>query len=164
MEEEVIEVINIEHLKTLLSHLSPRDIVEPAYKEWIPCQRTGHTIIDLESGTIQGLGVELNQLPLASIIYITLYTIKSGEHPITPEELFSEEEYECYMNFKDDDPSEYTPDIVSNFCEAYDINENERKISILADRFEEDKYWNYNMWESGVLEDYYDALQGDSDL
>lgn len=44
------------------------------------------------------------------------------------------------------------------------MNENERKISILADRFEEDKYWNYNMWESGVLEDYYDALQGDSDL
>lgn len=164
MEEEIIEVINVEHLKTLLSSLSPQDIVEPAYKEWRPCQRTGHTIIDLESGTVQGLGVELNQLPLASMIYITLFTIKSEEQPISPEELFTPEEYECYEDFKEDDPSEYTPDIISHFCREHNINEDERKISILADRFEEGNYWNYNMWESEVLKEYYDKLQGESDL
>ena len=50
MNEEVREVIGVEHLKTVLSTLTPEDIVKHAYKEWYPCQRTGHTILNLENG------------------------------------------------------------------------------------------------------------------
>ena len=49
MNEEVREVIGVEHLKTVLSTLTPEDIVKHAYKEWYPCQRTGHTILNREN-------------------------------------------------------------------------------------------------------------------
>jgi hypothetical protein len=152
------EYIGLEELKTRLTDLSPKDIVSYAYKEWIPCHRTGYTIINLETGEVKGLGVENNQLPFQDITYIDLFTIESQEHPIKPEDLFSNEEYEKYLEFKGDDPSEYTPDIVSNFCIKEGIDEDDRKITILADRFEEDEYFNYNKWESGVLNQYYDVL------
>ena len=54
MNDEVREVIGVEHLKTVLSTLTPEDIVKHAYKEWYPCQRTGHTILNLENGKIYG--------------------------------------------------------------------------------------------------------------
>lgn len=157
-EEEFIEVIGVEHLKTILSDLSPKDIVTPAYEKWIPCQRSGYTILNLETGVVSGLGVEQNQLPLDDDLFIVLYTISSLENPVSPEELLSDEEYEEYEEFNDD-PSEYTPDILSEFCKKEGIDEDERKISILADRFEENDYWNYNKWETGVLNEYYDAIQ-----
>ena len=48
MDNEVIELIGVEHLKTVLSGLSPEDIVKPAYENWFACQKTGHTILNLE--------------------------------------------------------------------------------------------------------------------
>ena len=115
MNDEVREVIGVEHLKTVLSTLTPEDIVKHAYKEWYPCQRTGHTILNLENGKIYGLGIELNQLPLVDTVYIELYSIDWEEDPIEVEELFSPQEYEEYLEFKDDEVCEYTPDIVSDF-------------------------------------------------
>ena len=99
MENEIIELIGVEHLKTVLSSLSSEDIVKPAYENWYACQRTGHTILNLEDGEVSGLSVELNQLPLSDMIYIELYTIKSGEDPIEPKELFSDREYEEFLKF-----------------------------------------------------------------
>lgn len=159
MEDEYIEVIGVEQLKTILTTLSPKDIVRPAYEKWIPCQKSGYTILNLETGKVAGMGVEQNQLPLRDDLFIVLYTITANENPVRAEEFLSSQEYEDYLDFKGDEAADYTPDIVKEFCEKNDIDEDERKISILADRFEENDYWNYNRWESGVLNEYYDALQ-----
>ena len=102
--EEIVEVIGVEHLKSILSGLTPEDIVKPAFDNWISCQRTGHTVINLENGRVYGLGIEFNQLPLADNIYIELFTIKAGEDPIDAEELFSKQEYEEFLEFSSDDP------------------------------------------------------------
>lgn len=156
MNDEIKEVIGIEHLKTVLSGLTPEDIVKHAYNEWYPCQRTGHTILNLENGKIYGLGIELNQLPLVDMVYIELYSIKFDEDPIKPEELFSSNEYGEYLEFKEDEPSEYTPDIVSDFCEKNNIDEDKRKIGLLAYKFGNENS-NYNKWESEILNKYYDV-------
>lgn len=161
MNEEVREVIGVEHLKTVLSTLTPEDIVKHAYKEWYPCQRTGHTILNLENGKIYGLGIELNQLPLVDTVYIELYSIDWEEDPIEVEELFSPQEYEEYLEFKDDEVCEYTPDIVSDFCQKKGIDENERKIGLLAYKFEKNEQSNYNQWESKILNKYYDVIMDD---
>ena len=92
--EEIFEVIGVEHLKTILAGLSPEDIVKPAYDNWFPTQKTGHTILDLETGEVKGLSIEHNQMPLQSMMYIELYTIESSDYPIDAEELFSKTEYE----------------------------------------------------------------------
>ena len=47
--EEIVEVIGVEHLKNVLSNLTPEDIVTPAFENWISCQRTGHTVLNLEN-------------------------------------------------------------------------------------------------------------------
>ena len=158
---EFVEVIGVEHLKTVLSSLSPEDIVKPAYDNWLACQRTGHTVLNLETGKVYGLGVELNQLPLADDIYIELFTIKSTEDPINEEELFSKSEYEEFLEFSSDDPCEYIPDIITEFCELKGIDEHERKIGLLAYNFEKNEQSNYNMWESSILNKYYDAIYED---
>ena len=61
--EEIVEVIGVEHLKTVLSSLTPEEIVKPAFDNWIAAQRTGHTVLNLENGKVYGLGIEHNQLP-----------------------------------------------------------------------------------------------------
>ncbi|WP_407377106.1 hypothetical protein [Methanobrevibacter sp.] len=158
---EFVEVIGVEHLKTVLSGLSPEDIVKPAYENWMACQRTGHTVLSLETGEVYGLGVELNQLPLAADIYIELFTIDSHQEVVDEEEFFSKEEYEKFLEFSSDDPCEYIPDIISDFCEKNDIDEYERTIGILAYNFEKNERANYNMWESSILNKYYDAIYED---
>ena len=114
--------------------------------------------MNLEDGKVYGLGVELNQLPLSDMIYIELYTIKSSEEPIDVEELFSPKEYEEFLEFMEDEPCEYVPDIVTEFCELNGIDENERKIGMLAYKFEKEEQANYNIWESTVLNKYYEAI------
>jgi len=158
-EEDNNEFIDIEELKTKLTHLTPKEIVKYAYFNWIPCQKTGYTILDIENGEIKGYGVDINQLPSKNYNFVELYNISSGEDPINPQSLFSEKEYEKYLEYKGDDPSEYTPDIVSEFCKKEGIDEDKRKIAILADRFEEYEYYNYNKWESGIVTQYYDIIQ-----
>ena len=156
--EEIVEVIGVEHLKTVLSSLSAEEIVKPAFENWIAYQRTGHTVLNLENGKVYGLGIELNQLPLADNIYIDLFTIKSTEDPIDPEELFSKDEYEEFLEFSNDDPCEYIPDIITDFCEQNDIDEYGRKIGFLAYNLDKYERNNYNMWESKILNKYYDAI------
>lgn len=164
MFDEDKDFIDLEELKNRLSNLSPKEIVSFAFKSWIPCRRSGYTIMDIETGLVEGLGVDINEIPLKSSEYIELYSIDSGEDPVKPDELFDTLEYEKYLEFKGDDPSEYTPDIVTDFCRKNDIDEIARKISILADRFEEDEYFNYNQWESGIVNSYYDLIQDPDEL
>ena len=42
--EEIYEVIGVEHLKTILSGLTPEEIVKPAYDNWFPTQISPSTI------------------------------------------------------------------------------------------------------------------------
>lgn len=155
---DYVEVIGVEHLKTVLSSLTPEDIVKPAYDNWMGGIKTGHTVLNLETGQVYGLGIELNQLPLADEIYIELYTIKSHEEPLKEEEFFSSNEYEEFLEFSSDDPCEYIPDIITDFCEKNGIDEYERTIGLLAYNFETREQANYNMWESKILNKYYDAI------
>ncbi len=157
---DYVEVIGVEHLKTVLSGLTPEDIVKPAFDNWMSGIKTGHTVLNLETCNVYGLGIEMNQLPLVSEIYIELYTIKSHENPIK-EEFFSKREYEEFLEFSSDDPCEYIPDIITDFCEKNDIDEYERSIGILAYNFEKREQANYNMWESKILNKYYDAIYED---
>ena len=113
--------------------------------------------MNLETGKIHGLGIELNQLPLVDMIYIELFTIKENEYPIDEEELFSENEYIEFLEFKDDEPCNYAPDIVSDFCEMKGINEAERQIGMIAYNFEKNERANYNIWETKILNKYYEA-------
>lgn len=156
--EEIVEVIGVEHLKTVLSSLTPEEIVKPAFDNWIAGIRTGHTVLNLENGKVYGLGIELNQLPLADNIYIELFTIESHEDPVSEEEFFSKNEYDEFLEFSSDDPCEYIPDIITEFCELKGIDEYERKIGLLAYNFEKQEQHNYNMWESKILNKYYDAI------
>lgn len=156
--EEIVEVIGVEHLKTVLSSLTPEEIVKPAFDNWIAAQRTGHTVLNLENGKVYGLGIEHNQLPLADNIYIELFTIKANEDPIDAEEFFSKSEYDEFLEFSSDDPCEYIPDIITDFCDQNGIDEYERKIGLLAYNFEKNELQNYNMWESSILNKYYDAI------
>jgi len=164
MFKEDEEYIGLEELKNRLSNLSPKDIVSFAFKNWIPCQKSGYTIMNIETGLVGGLSIDINELPLKNSEYIELYSILSSEDPIKPSDLFSSDEFEEYLEFKGEDPSEYTPDIVSDFCTKKDIDESSRKISILADRFEEEEYYNYNQWESGIINKYHDMIQDPDEL
>ena len=115
----------------------------------------------VETGEIYGVGVELNDLPLPSTIYIELYKIDAYDEPISEEEFFSQSEYDNFLEFSASEPSEYIPDIISEFCQINGIDEDKRKIGILAYNFEKKERSNYNMWESSVLNKYYDAIYED---
>ena len=141
--EEIVEVIGVEHLKTVLSNLTPEDIVKPAYDNWLNGIKTGHTVLNLETGNVYGIGIELNQLPFVD------------------EDFFSPREYEEFLEFSSDDPCEYIPDIITDFCEKKGIDEYERSIGILAYNFEKEHQSNYNIWESKVINKYYDAIYED---
>ncbi len=154
--EEVYEIIGIEHLKTILSGLSPKEIVTPAYDNWFPRQKTGHTILDLETGEIKGIAIEHNQLPFQRMLYIELYTISANDYPIEPEKLFSRNEFIEFEEFMEDEPSEFAPDMLSLFCEENDIDEYSRVIEFLASDFSQNQGLNYNMWESTIINKYYD--------
>lgn len=159
--DDVVEVIGIEHLKVILSGLSPEEIIRPAYENWQTCMKTGYTRLNLETGEIYGVGVELNDLPLPSTIYIELYKIDAYDEPISEDEFFSQSEYDKFLEFSASEPSEYIPDIISEFCQINGIDEDKRKIGILAYNFEKKERSNYNMWESSVLNKYYDAIYED---
>lgn len=156
--EEYVEVIGVEHLKTVLSGLTPEDIVKPAYDNWQAGIRTGHTVLNLETGNVYGLGVDLNQLHFATEIYIELFTIDSQDVPVSEEDFFSGAEYSEFLEFSSDDPCEYIPDIITEFCEMKGIDEYERTIGVLAYNFQKNEQSNYNMWESRILNRYYDAI------
>ena len=155
---EYVEVIGVEHLKTILSGLTPEDIVKPAYDNWMGGIKTGHTILNLETGNVYGLGIDMNQLPMAGEIYIELYTIESHEKAVTQEDFFSKKEYGEFLKFSSNDPCEYIPDIITEFCREKGIDEYERTIGTLAYNFEKREHANYNMWESKILNRYYDAI------
>ena len=156
--DEFIEVIGVEHLKVILSNLTAEEIVKPALDNWMGGMKTGHTVLNLETGEVYGLSMDLNQLPIINNVYIELFTIDSHENPINEEDFFSKNEYKEFLEFSSDDPCEYIPDIITEFCEMKGIDEYERKIGLLAYNFEKNEQSNYNMWESKILNKYYDAI------
>ncbi len=158
---EFVEVIGVEHLKTVLSSLMPEDIVKPAYDNWQAGIKTGQTVLNLETGNVYGLGIDFNELHLATEIYIELFTIQSHEEPVNERDFFSKSEYEEFLDFSSDDPCDYVPDIITDFCQKKGIDEYERTIGILAYNFEKEERANYNMWESKILNRYYDAIYED---
>ncbi|MDO5824536.1 hypothetical protein [Methanobrevibacter sp.] len=156
--EDIVEVIGVEQLKVILSALTPEEIVKPAYENWQCGIKTGHTRLNLENGKVYGVGIDLNDLSFIDNVYIDLFTIESHEDPVDEEDFFSNEEYEDFLEFSSSDPSEYIPDIISEFCRLKGIDEDERKIGLLAYQFEKTERDNYNMWESAILNKYYDAI------
>ena len=95
---EYVEVIGVEHLKTILSALSPEEIVKPAYDNWMGGIKTGHTVLNLETGRVYGLGIDFNDLHLANDIYIELYTIDSHAEPVSEEEFFSQRSTASFLS------------------------------------------------------------------
>ena len=77
---------------------------------------------------------------------------------VTQEDFFSKKEYEEFLKFSSNVPSEYIPDIITEFCREKGIDEYERTIGTLAYNFEKREHANYNMWESKILNRYYDAI------
>ena len=77
------------------------------------------------------------------MMYIELYTIKSSDYPVEPEELFSKTEYEEFLDFMEDEPSEFAPDMLSIFCQDNNIDEDSRCLGILAQRFSKNDQKNY---------------------
>ena len=151
-------MLSEEELRRLIESLTIREIIEPALDNWMGGMKTGHTVLNLETGEVYGLSMDLNQLPIINNVYIELFTIDSHENPINEEDFFSKNEYEEFLEFSSDDPCEYIPDIITEFCEMKGIDEYERKIGLLAYNFEKNEQSNYNMWESKILNKYYDAI------
>ena len=89
--EEIVEVIGVEHLKTVLSNLTPEDIVTPAFENWISCQRTGHTVLNLENGKVVKSSLKKSDIVNKKIDeqnYPEGLAIKEGTIPLNNNRLF----------------------------------------------------------------------------
>ncbi|MDD2643967.1 MAG: hypothetical protein PHC65_04735 [Methanobacteriaceae archaeon] len=146
-------MISEEELKSIFNDISPRALVKPALENWIPNQKTGMTIIELDSGIIKGIGLEQGEIP-DNLNYVEIFTIEAEDELFLPEKFFNEEEYEKFLKYVDRKKDKYSPDLLSEFCEKEDIDEEERKINILADCIEEYKFMNYNDWENSIIQNY----------
>ena len=62
--EEIVEVIGVEHLKTVLSSLTPEEIVKPAFDNWIAGIKTGHTVLNLENGKVYGFDIQKSAIDI----------------------------------------------------------------------------------------------------
>lgn len=148
-------MISEEELRTIFENLSPREVIEPAFDNWVPCESSGYTIINLNNGAVTGIGIKQNEIPNIEMNYVEIYKIEAGEKLFDEDDLFDSKEYENYLNFKSDDPNEYTPDLISEFCKINNIDEKERKIKLLADKLEEYKFMNYQGWENSIIQNYH---------
>lgn len=147
-------MISEEELKSIFNDISPRALVKPALENWIPGQKTGMTVIELESGIIKGIGLEQGEMP-TDLNYVEIFTINENDNLFPPESFFNEEEYKKFLRYTDCKVDKYSPDLMSKFCEKEDIDEEERKISILADCIEDYKFMNFNDWENSIIQNYH---------
>ena len=71
-------MISEEELKSIFNDISPRALVKPALENWIPNQKTGMTIIELDSGIIKGIGLEQGEIP-DNLNYVEIFTIEAED-------------------------------------------------------------------------------------
>ena len=92
-------MLSEEELRRLIESLSIREIIEPALDNWVAYESTGKTIINVKTGKIQGIRLNINELIDMShdSEHIELYKIESEEDLFDEEELLDEEEYEKFL-------------------------------------------------------------------
>ncbi|MBQ6813792.1 MAG: hypothetical protein IJP12_04045 [Methanobrevibacter sp.] len=157
-------MLSEEELRRLIEALSPREIIEPALDNWCQYESTGKTVINLRNGRVYGISVKSNELFEMDHDneHIELYKIESHDDVFDEEELLSDDEYEKFINFKDEkektdeDFDEYDPRVFSEFCIVESIDERERKISVLIENYEEYHFNNYQDFEHSIILNYYD--------
>ena len=97
-----IEMLSEEELRRLIESLSIREIIEPALDKWIAYESTGKTIINLKTGKVQGIVLNINELLDMNhdSEHIELYKIESEEELYDEEEILDDDEYERFLEFK----------------------------------------------------------------
>lgn len=157
-------MISEEELRTIIENLTIRELIEPALENWISYESTGITIINLNTGKISGISKKYNEIfeiesnQSYKDNYIEIYKLEA-EEIIEEEDLFSDEEYEKYEEFKIKNSSssiDYTPDLLSEFCNLEKIDEKERKLKFLEECFEEYNCNNYQDLEHSIILNYYE--------
>ena len=158
-------MLSEEELRRLIESLSLREIIEPALDNWEAYESTGKTIINLKTGKIQGIGLNINEIIDMShdSEHIELYKIESEEDLFDEEELLDEEEYEKFLDFKlkkenedNDNYDDYDPELLDEFCKIESIDKKERQLKILIENYEEYHFNNYQDFEHSIILKYYD--------
>ena len=159
-----IEMLSEEELRRLIESLSIREIIEPALDKWIAYESTGKTIINLKTGKVQGIGLNINELLDMNddSEHIELYKIESEEELYDEEEILDDDEYERFLEFKlkkeekEEYFDDYDPELLDEFCNIESIDKKERQIRILIEDYEEYHFNNYQDFEHSIILRYYD--------
>ena len=158
-------MLSEEELRRLIESLSIRAIIEPALDNWVAYESTGKTIINLKTGKIQGIRLNINELIDMShdSEHIELYKIESEEDLFDEEELLDTEEYEKFLDFKlkkeyedNENYDDYDPELLDEFCKIESIDKKERQLKILIENYEEYHFNNYQDFEHSIILKYYD--------
>ena len=158
-------MLSEEELRRLIESLSIREIIEPAWDNWVAYESTGKTIINLKTGKIQGIRLNINELIDMShdSEHIELYKIESEEDLFDEEELLDTEEYEKFLDFKlkkeyedNENYDDYDPELLDEFCKIESIDKKERQLKILIENYEEYHFNNYQDFEHSIILKYYD--------
>ena len=158
-------MLSEEELRRLIESLSIREIIEPALDNWVAYESTGKTIINLKTGKIQGIRLNINELIDMShdSEHIELYKIESEEDFFDEEELLDTEEYEKFLDFKlkkeyedNENYDDYDPELLDEFCKIESIDKKERQLKILIENYEEYHFNNYQDFEHSIILKYYD--------
>ena len=157
-------MLSEEELRRLIESLSIREIIEPALDNWKSCESTGKTIINLKTGKVQGIGLNINELLDMSHDndHIELYKIESEEELYDEEEILDDDEYERFLEFKLEKEEkekyfdDYDPELLDEFCRIESIDKKERQIKILIEDYEEYHFNNYQDFEHSIILRYYD--------
>ena len=160
-----MKMLSEEELRRLIESLSIREIIEPALDNWIHYESTGKTVINLKTGKIEGLRLNINEITdmNPNSEHIELYKIESEEDMFDEEEILDIEEYERFIEFKlkkEDDEwenfDEYDPELLDEFCKMESIDKKERQLKILIENYEEYHFNNFEEFEHSIILKYYD--------
>ncbi len=157
-------MLSEEELRRLIESLTVREIIEPALDNWIQNESTGITIINLETGKVQGISLRFNELldMSHSSEHIELYKIESEEDLYDEEEILDDDEYERFIDFKlkkeeeEEYFDDYDPELLNEFCKMESIDKKERQIRILMENYEDYHFDNYQDFEHSIILKYYD--------
>lgn len=164
MNKKCDSMLSEEELRRLIESLSIREIIEPALDNWVRHESSGKTIINLKTGKVQGIGININELVDMShdSEHIELYRIESEEELYDEEEILDEDEYERFIDFKlkkeeeNEDYDDYDPELLEEFCKIESIDKKERQMRILMENYEEYHFNNYQDFEHSIILRYYD--------
>lgn len=148
--DEKFEILPREQIEKAISSFSPNEIVEKAWKGYVPGMKTGYAAIDLRNGNLISVSLgqgEFNQGEDA--LYVTIYKI-SDPLEFPDEDIYSPEEIEEYKN------SESYEDGLS-IDEYFDFSDGEyyeRVKNALLYYFDED-FANYRYVIEAQLDEWY---------